>query len=144
MILMGRDSDSMRDELVRRRPELSGVLHATGTLDADDLSLHLSACDVMLQPCQDGVTTRRGSVMASLSHGRPIVTTTGRLTESLWRESQAVLLVPDGDIRAIADKTQRVLRDHKERERLSNAARILYHEKFDIKHVVTALREAVA
>ena len=141
IILMGRDSDSMREELIKARPELAGAIHATGTLDADDLSRHLSACDVMLQPCQDGVSTRRGTVMAALSHGRPIVTTTGRLTEPIWQESQAVVLVPDGDVRAIANETQRLLSDEIERERLSGAARRLYQEKFDVKHVIAALRE---
>ena len=141
MILMGRDSNSMRDELVGSRPELSDAIHATGTLDAEDLSLHLSACDVMLQPCQDGVSTRRGTVMAGLSHGRPIVTTTGRLTESLWGESQAVVLAPDGDVRAIVVATERVLRDEIERQRLSAAAREFYQAKFDVRHVVAALRD---
>ena len=141
VILMGRDSDSMRDELVRHRPELSDAVYATGSLDANELSLHLSACDVMLQPCEDGVSTRRGTVMAGLSHGRPIVTTTGRLTESLWGESQAVVLVPEGDVQAVADETQRVLRNEIERQRLSAAAREFYQAKFDVRHIIAALHD---
>lgn len=142
VILMGRDSDVMRDELVKHRPHLGGAIHATGVLDAAKLSLHLSACDVLIQPCQGGVSTRRGSVMACLSHGRPIVTTTGCLTESIWRESQAVILAPDNDAQAIACETQRLLKDEAERERLSAAASALYYEKFDVEHVITTLRAA--
>jgi glycosyltransferase involved in cell wall biosynthesis len=141
IILMGRNSDRMCDQLVKRHPDLSNTIHASGTLNARELSLHLSACELLLQPCEDGVSTRRGSVMAGLSHGRPIVTTTGRLTESVWRDSQAVVLVPDGDVRVMADETQRVLNDKYERQRLSIGARMLYEEEFDVKHVIAALRE---
>jgi len=69
------------------------------------------------------------------------VTTCGRLTESIWSESQAVALAPDADVRAIALETQRVLGDESERRRLGNAARRLYQEKFDVKHVIAALRD---
>jgi len=52
---------------------------------------------VLLQPYEDGVTTRRGSIIAALALGVPVVTTTGRMTEPLWRASAAVTLVADGD-----------------------------------------------
>lgn len=142
IILMGRDSDLMLAELIEGRPDLAQSIHATGTLDAEALSRHLSACDVMLQPCQDGVSTRRGTVMAALSHGRPIVTTSGRLTESIWHDSQAVVLAPDTDIQAIALETLRLLGDGNERQRLGKAARQLYQDMFDVRHVIAALREA--
>jgi glycosyltransferase involved in cell wall biosynthesis len=142
IILMGRDSDLMLAELIEGRPDLAQSIHATGTLDAEALSRHLSACDVMLQPCQDGVSSRRGTVMAALSHGRPIVTTSGRLTESMWHDSQAVVLAPDSDIQAIALETLRLLGDGNERQRLGKAARQLYQEMFDVRHVIAALREA--
>jgi glycosyltransferase involved in cell wall biosynthesis len=142
IILMGRDSDLMLAELIEDRPDLAQSIHATGILDAEALSRHLSACDVMLQPCQDGVSSRRGTVMAALSHGRPIVTTSGRLTESIWHDSQAVVLAPDSDIQAIALETLRLLGDGNERQRLGKAARQLYQDMFDVRHVIAALREA--
>ena len=101
MLFMGRGSQAMRDELVKRYPELAGRLHAAGTLAAAELSLHISACDVMLQPYIDGVSSRRTSVMVGLSHGVPVVTTSGRLTETLWAESGAVALAPVEDMAAL-------------------------------------------
>src|SRR6185436_4423306 len=53
VLLMGRGSDAMRDALVRSRPELAERVYATGTLSAPDLSLHLKACDLMIQPYID-------------------------------------------------------------------------------------------
>lgn len=144
VLLMGRGSESARDELLRRQPELTQRVHATGTLAAADLSLHLSACDVLLQPYIDGVSSRRGSAMASLSHGIPLVTTSGRLTESLWAKSEAVALAPAADVGALVETAQRVLSNEACRRRMSVAARTLYEERFTVQRTITALREELA
>jgi glycosyltransferase involved in cell wall biosynthesis len=144
MLLMGRGSQAMHDELVGRYPELSGRLHATGTLAAAELSLHLSACDLMLQPYIDGVSSRRTSVMVGLSHGVPIVTTSGRLTEPLWQESEAVALVPIENIEALVETAKRLLSDAVIRRRMSAAARALYDERFAVERTIAALREAMS
>jgi glycosyltransferase involved in cell wall biosynthesis len=133
----------MRDELIRREPELAGRVHATGTLAAIELSRNISACDVMLQPYIDGVSSRRTSLMVSLSHGIPVVTTSGRLTEPLWAESEAVALVPAEDVATLALATIKLLSDETSRRRLSGAARTLYAERFDLKRTIAALRDTL-
>src|SRR3989454_5722187 len=142
VLLLGRGSVPQRDELLRQHPNLARQVHATGALAAADLSRHLSACDVLIQPYPDGVSSRRGSVMAGLSHGLPIVTTVGHLTEGLWAESGAVALAPAGDVATLARLTERLLRDKTERNRLSAAAKALYEQRFDLGHTVAALRAA--
>jgi glycosyltransferase involved in cell wall biosynthesis len=144
MLLIGRGSELVREELLHRQPELTGRVHATGTLEAFDLSLHVSACDVLLQPYIDGVSSRRTSVMVGLSHGVPVVTTSGRLTEPLWAESEAVALAPVEDSGALVSATQNVLSDEPRRRRMSAAARALYEERFTVQRTIAALREAVA
>jgi glycosyltransferase involved in cell wall biosynthesis len=143
VLLLGRGSEVMREELLRVQPDLEGLVHATGMLPATDLSLHITACDVLLQPYFDGVSTRRTSVMIGLSHGRPIVTTRGRLTESLWDESDAVALVPVGDIAALVKTTEDLILDDTDRRRLSAAAKALYDERFAAERTIGALRESV-
>ncbi|HMF58519.1 MAG TPA: glycosyltransferase, partial [Pyrinomonadaceae bacterium] len=142
MLLLGYGSQRARDELTRNYPELSGRVQATGTLDARDLSLHISACDLLIQPYIDGVSSRRTSVMVGLSHGVPIVTTKGKLTESLWAESEAVSLAPVEDVTAFVNEIRALLRDEAKQLSLSTAARALYEERFDVKLIVAALREA--
>jgi glycosyltransferase involved in cell wall biosynthesis len=144
VLLMGRGSEAMRGELIRMQPELAGRVHATGTLAAAELSLHIGSCDVMLQPYIDGVSSRRTSVMVGLAHAVPTATTSGRLTEALWAESGAVALAPAEDVAALVSTTERLLSDEASRRRLSAAARKLYDERFDVKRTITALREAVA
>ena len=142
VLLLGRGSEAMRERLLREQPDVAERVHATGTLAATDLSLHLKACDLMLQPYIDGVSSRRTSVMVALSHGLPIVTTSGRLTESLWTESGAVAIAPVGNTLEIVNRIERLLEDPTERARLGNTARALYQEKFDLRHTIEALQDA--
>lgn len=142
-LLLGRGGEVLRDELVCKYPELSGRLHATGSLSAPDVSLHLKVCDLLIQPFIDGVSSRRTSLMAGLAHGLPIVTTTGCLTETLWAECRAVALAEAGDTKGIASEAERLLSDAAERARLAARARTLYEERFDVSHTINALREDV-
>ena len=142
VLLLGRGSEAMREELLRARPELAGRIHASGTLVPERLSCHLAACDLLVQPYPDGVSTRRTSVMAGLAHGLPVVTTQGALTEWLWQESNAVALAPAGDDDALLDEARRLLASSEERARLGAAGHKLYGERFDLSHTITALRRA--
>lgn len=144
LLLLGRGGELMRNALIRKHPEMADRVHATGPLDAADLSLHLSACDVMLQPYIDGVSSRRTSTIVALAHGIPVVTTSGRLTEPLWAASEAVALAPPADVSALVAATKRLLPDAKARSRMSAAARMLYEKRFDLKHIITTLRGAGA
>lgn len=143
LLLLGHGSLRMRSELLRNQPSLASHIYATGSLDAHDLSRHISACDVMLQPYIDGVSSRRGSTMVALAHGVPVVTTKGRLTESLWAESDAVALAPPEDVAELVRLTQRLLPDATARQRLTAAAKKLYEERFHPRRTIDALREGM-
>lgn len=144
ILLLGKGSVELRNLLIRQYPALGQRVHATGQQSSQDLSRHISACHVMLQPYEDGVSGRRGSAMALLAHGRGIVTTRGKATESCWIESGAVKLVKPADSETMVKVTLSLLADAHERCRLGNAARALYEERFDVKRTIAALREAVA
>jgi glycosyltransferase involved in cell wall biosynthesis len=141
-LLLGRGGEAVRDDFVREYPDLKKRIHATGALPAEDVSRGLSACDVLIQPFTDGVSSRRTSAMAGLAHGLPIVTTTGALTESIWSESRAVALVPVGNTAAMVEAANTLLDDATERARLCAAAKALYEERFDIRHTIASLRES--
>lgn len=142
VLLLGQGSVSMREELLRSRPELASRVHAAGALPPEELSRHLAACDLLLQPYPDGVSARRTSAMAGLAHGLPVVTTKGALTEPLWEESGAVALAHAGDDDALLGEVRKLLASREARARLSAAARTLYRERFDLPHTIAALRGA--
>ena len=140
VLLFGRGSEQAVADITSDRRALCGRVHGTGELTAAEVSRHVRSCDLMLQPFPDGVSSRRTSVMISLSQGRPIVTTSGWLTEPLWAESQSVVLVPAGDIAGIAAAAAAVLNDPARAARLGARARDLYETRFHLRHTVTALR----
>ncbi len=142
VILLGKGSLELRDRLIEAHHELTNSLHATGTLAAEDLSRHISACDVMLQPYQDGVSGRRTSVMSALAHGIPVVTTRGKATEDCWLESPAMKLVEAGNTHELYQAVQRVLLNVSKRDRPDLDSKKFYAEFFDVKRTVSRLREA--
>ncbi len=143
VLLIGNGGVEFRDRMIDRHRSFANRVHATGALAPADLSRSIAACDLMIQYYPDGVTTRRGSCMATLEHGCPVVTTSGPLTEPLWQESRAVAIAPVNDLPAVAGLVRQLTNDGDERRRLAMAARELYDRRFDIRHTVAALRASV-
>ena len=140
LLLLGRDSESVAAELRHGFPALVGRVHGTGALLPDDVSRHVSACDVMLQPYPDGISSRRTSAMAALSHARPVVTTSGPLTEDVWQSSGAAVLVPVADLAGLAEATAALATNPERRARIAEHARTLYRDQFDLPHTIATLR----
>jgi glycosyltransferase involved in cell wall biosynthesis len=141
VLLIGRDSMALKETVADGRPRLASRIHATGGLPEKGVSVALSSCDLMLQPYPDGVSARRGSVMAALAHQRAIVTTAGILTEPLWSESGAVALTPVGDHTAMSAELKRLIGDESERTRIGSAGSRLYDERFALRHTIRVLCE---
>jgi hypothetical protein len=139
VILIGAGGDFL-NTLTAKYPQLTAKVHTTGILPAAGLSRHISACDLMIQPFPDGVSSRRTSFMASLNHGKAVVTTSGRATEDFWFDSDAVAITATGDAAAFVSKLNELCADAGQRTAMGRAARKLYEERFDIKHVVASLR----
>ncbi len=142
ILLLGSGSREFYQKLIAKQPQLAGRVQATGALSAEDLSCHVSACDLLIQPYPDGASTRRTSLMVGLSHGKPLVTTMGPLSESFWSETGALLLAPAGDIESFLGLVRQLLADGEERARIGAAAQRLYQDRFDISYTVAALRAA--
>jgi len=138
-LLIGRGGERTAERWLRDRPGLAGRVHATGARGPDDVSRHLQACDVLVQPYPGGVCTKRGSLMAGIAHGLPVVTTVGEVTEPFWEGSGAVAMAPEGDAPALAALAESLLADPGARARLGDAARALYEARCDVSHTVAAL-----
>jgi glycosyltransferase involved in cell wall biosynthesis len=138
-LLIGRNGRTFAESLGAAEPDLAGRLVATGGLAARDASLHLQACDLMLQPYPDGVSTRRSSMMAALAHGLPAVSTVGRLSEPLWAELGLVATAPGDDPGAIVAAAQRLLADPDARARLGAKARDEYGRRFAAERTIEGL-----
>jgi len=140
VLLLGRGSDRAAADFLQAHPEARGRVTGAGDLPPRDVSVHLSACDVLMQPYPDGISGRRTSAMAGLSHARPVVTTGGPLTEAIWRQPTGVVLCPAEEPGEMARQTLALLGDRARRLRLSEEARAVYDARFDIRHTIAALR----
>jgi glycosyltransferase involved in cell wall biosynthesis len=141
-LMLGAGGSEVRTALLARSPDLSNRLFATGFLPSTELSSHLAACDLLIQPYPDGASSRRSSLMAGISHGVSVVTTSGHLSEPLWKNSGAVALASVHDRGALTDSACRLIDSSEERCRLGAAGFRLYREQFDWHRVVAALTDA--
>jgi glycosyltransferase involved in cell wall biosynthesis len=141
-LLIGRGGDRFRERLLGEHPDLAGRLYAAAGLPPAAVAPHLQACDLLVQPFEEGISSRRTSVMSALASGCPIVSTRGRWTEPVWEAAAAVALAPAGDPAALVDAIERLLADPAERQRLGRAGLALYRDRFDRQVVVSALRSA--
>lgn len=136
---LGRGGSEFVAAVVRDHPNLAGRLRASGPLPSGELAAQLHACDVVVQPYLDGVSSRRTTIMAALVNGVPAVTTIGPLTEPVWMSSGAVSLVPTNDISALVIAVEELLADAELRRQLSERARSFYKEQFSIDHSMRIL-----
>jgi glycosyltransferase involved in cell wall biosynthesis len=138
LVLLGSGSEAFRDRLRQLNPDLAERIHATGYLDDASLSCYLSACDLMIQPYPDGLTARRGSALAPLAHGCPIITNSTDRTEPLWSETGSVVLssLSGG---AFLEAARRLREDSRERSRVSAAARQTYRTYFEPAHMISTI-----
>jgi glycosyltransferase involved in cell wall biosynthesis len=141
VVLIGRDGERLRSQIVSARPRFADRIRATGDLDRPALARHFQACDVMLQPYPDGISARRTSTLTLLAHGCPVVTNRGELTESLWSEDD-VALAPEPDPSLIGAAVVDLLHDARRRAELGERGLGLYNRLFDVRHAVFALQQA--
>ena len=139
-VLVGRGGEALRDYVAKERPELAARIVATGGLAAEDVAAHLAACDLLVQPYEDGASTRRGSLMAGVALGRPTVANRGRTTEEVWSAERALHLTDSHAPHALAGGVTKLLADANLRVVLADNARRLHAERFAIAHTVAALR----
>ncbi|MGH9412050.1 MAG: glycosyltransferase family 4 protein [Vicinamibacterales bacterium] len=142
LALIGRRSDQFRLRLIERMPNAAPRIIATGRLEAREVAAALRACDVLVQPYSDGITTRRTTAMAGLQNGVATITTDGFLTERVWRETGAAALVPALDASRAADAAARLLSNAHARAEQGARGRSVYEQRFSLERTVAQLRES--
>src|SRR5690606_13857298 len=85
---------------------LSERVHWTGFLSDARVSAHLQAADLLVMPYRDGASLRRGTLMAALAHGRPLITTTPTAPTPQLVSGENCCLVPVGDAKVLGTAVQ--------------------------------------
>ena len=116
----------------------------TGHCAEAEVSAHLLSADIAALPFTDGASFRRGSLLATLAHGLPVVTTrpleprtenrepisdqaglSSRFSVLTLVDGENILLVPAGDAVALAGAIERLSHDEPLRERMASGGRAL-------------------
>ena len=88
----------------------------------EEVSHLLRVSDLFVVPYDDGASIRRGSLMAGLAHGLPVVSTHSVLPSSYLRDGVNVALVPPKNADALAAKITSLLAAPEEAASLAKAA----------------------
>jgi glycosyltransferase involved in cell wall biosynthesis len=142
-LMLGRGSDAFVRALSERSPDVRARIIARADLPGRDVAEHLASCDLLMQPYLDGVSSRRGSAMAGLALGRPIVTNRGAATEPLWTDEALVAAVAMDDRTGFVERVESLLASPDERAQLGERGRLGYEAHFSCERTIAALRGQV-
>lgn len=98
----------------------------TGFLPDEKVSEILLAADLFLAPYEGGISSRRGSLMAALAHGVPVVSTPPKVPTKYFRAGENFAEVPFGDADALAERVGALMDDAAARAKLRAGAEALY------------------
>jgi glycosyltransferase involved in cell wall biosynthesis len=143
-LFIGARGDEFAADFVREHPSLEGRAFAPGLLRREEVSLHLQACDLAIQPFPDGASSRRTSLMAPLANRTPTITTLGALSESLWSQSNAAALASSGDAAGIVALAMKLIEDEGLRKKVGEMGRAFYAEHFSLERSMDTLLERTA
>jgi glycosyltransferase involved in cell wall biosynthesis len=107
------------------RLDLANYIYTTGFLDEETVGKFLAASDVVVLPFRDGASYRRGSLMAAIHYGCPIVTTRPMIEIPAFADGENMLLVPPNDPDALAAAIRQLFSSPELRHRLQRGAQHL-------------------
>lgn len=109
-------------ETLIRRLSLTDYVSWTGYVDGPEVSASFWASDICVLPYRDGVSFRRGTLMAALAHGMPIVSTHPRVNVAEIIDGENMVLAPPEDPEALAGRVRELAHSAELRERLAQGA----------------------
>lgn len=101
---------------------LGARIMRTGFVETPQVSGHLLACDAVILPYRDGVSFRRGSLMAALAHGCAVITTEPARKMPELQDGANIRLVPADSPAALVLAITELLQARDLRARLGQGA----------------------
>ena len=141
LYVVGRGAKGAEEAL--RRALAGSRVHLTvdGVLDSQEVSARISECEVLLF-VRGPVSSRRGSALAGLACGLPIVAYEGRETGGPLRDA-GILFVAKDDVAALAEQLISVLRDPALRSTLASRSAAVFRRWFSWERIAQRLDEVL-
>lgn len=140
LLLIGRGSRDFMQQFVHRYPEWGERIRCADSLSPEEVSNHLLACDLLLQPYPDGASTRRTSLMAGLALGVPVVSNLGFLSEPFWNDANSLGLAST-DPSEMTARLMNLLNSPEQRHEIASNAKRLYESTFSLDVIGSKLIE---
>lgn len=128
LLVCGRNAADAREPLTQRLDASRVALESHGVLPPEEVARTLAKADVFLF-IRGQITSRRGSALAGIACGLPIVAYRGAETAPPVTEA-GVVLVEEGDREGLAANLERVLADSALRHSLRERSRSAYEKHF--------------
>ena len=139
VLYVGPDGDKICAALGGR------AIIAEGPFPPEEVSRRLVAMDIYLAAYVDGISTRRGGLMAALQHGIATVGTRGPLTDAmLAKEEDGSFLLAKVDVPAqFQAHVLRLAKDVAQREQIGQGGMLLYEREFTWTRIAKELNAAL-
>src|SRR5580658_753843 len=121
LVVMGRHSDTAEKALRNLMDKLPIEVSALGILPGEEIVRHMACCDVLLF-VRGGISSRRGSAIAGIACGLPVVALDGPETASPITEEGVVFADPKRQ-RGLGEALLKVLSDAEYRGSLAERSR---------------------
>lgn len=141
LVVVGRNSETAKKTLGCVTENAKVEIIVRGIIPAEEVVKELGAADVLLS-VRGAFTTRRGSLMAGVACGLPIVALEGEQTSHPIRES-GVIFADAKRRESFGEALLRILEDEAYRERLSQQSRRAYEKYFSWKAIAAQYAEAL-
>jgi hypothetical protein len=111
-------------------------IRSTGVCSKQEASRAIAECDLMFQPYPEGISTRRTTAMAALSHGKLLVSTMGPFTDQIWLHSCSVKLFTNSEPKFMAEELNKILDTDPESLDVATEAKDFYVRNFSMPRTV--------
>ncbi len=141
LVVMGRHSDTAEKALRNLMDKQPIEVSALGVLPGAEIVRHLACCDVLLF-VRGGISSRRGSAIAGIACGLPVVALEGPETASPITEAGVVFADPKRQ-RGLGEALLKVLSDPEYRAALAERSRGAQDKYFSWKAIAARYAEAL-
>ena len=141
LVVLGRNSQEARSAFEKHLDASRIELQTLGVLPAEDVARTLAQADVLLF-ARGQISTRRGSALAGIACGLPVVAYSGPDTTAPVTEA-GVVLVKEGDSEGLAAALECVLSDARLREALRKRSRRAQQRYFSWSAIAALYAEAL-
>jgi len=142
VLLLG-PGESLSKSIAKQSPQAADRIGSTGRLHVNEVARQMRRCDALLQLYPEGASAARGTLIAAIASGLPVVTAAGPITDKFLVESEAMLF-SEGSPQSVRSAVELLCENPSLARELGARSQRLYRESFQPAVIVSAIRDAMS